>query len=134
MAGLGDRDSAEAFRQDAHPVIGTVVESDQCFLCKSGPIVTVRYEHPIRGVTLARVAHPAKAYPVGTSLEVAYSDEPGADGEVVPASAVDDLGRGGGWFVAAGVSAFLAFLAWAFPANLRRLDRRDARTREAEEI
>lgn len=90
-------------------------------------------QRPLRAPDLGegrgRLAAPETTYRLGSTVEVVHSDAPAADGAVVPAAVVDDLGDGTGSFVAAGVGALLALLAWAFPANLRRLDRRDAGTR-----
>jgi hypothetical protein len=69
-----------------------------------------------------------RRYLVGESVVVVYSDDATSDGNLYVPPAEPYLADGARWWGLGGLAALLmAFAAWAFPANLRRLDRRDAR-------
>lgn len=119
--------SAMAFARSAHEVTGEVVESDCWVLCKGGPHVRVAYHQPGTGRVVASLDGVDRRYRVGDVIDVIYSDDPDSLGYVVlPPAEQFYRGRALRWAVAGGAGLVLAVLAWAFPANLRRLDRRDA--------
>ena len=122
-----DHNSGMAFARSAHEVTGEVVESNCWVLCKGGPDVRVAYHQPGAGRVVARLDGADRRYRVGDVIDVIYSDDPDSLGYVVLPPA-EKYYRGGAlrWAGVGGVGLVLAVLAWAFPANLRRLDRRDA--------
>lgn len=120
-----DYSSAQSFARSAHQVRAVVVERDCAVLCKGGPFVSVSYDHPARGRVVGRLEG-RRDVAVGDEISVVYSDDPAMRDVVVlpPARASHDSSSR--LSARAGVVALaIAFAAWAFPANLRRLDRRD---------
>lgn len=123
-----DLRSAQAFARSAHPVVAEVVRSDCWVLCKGGPRIEVAYDGPEGNRVVKRLHGYERRYRVGDTVEVVYSDDSGSMGRVALPRAEERYRRAAlHWSVAGGAGLLLAVLAWAFPANLRRLDRRDAR-------
>lgn len=120
-----DVSSGQAFARSAHQVPGVVVERDCAVLCKGGPFVSVAYDHPVDGRVVARLEG-RRDVDVGETITVVYSDDPAVRGVVVlpPARSGYDSSARLDLLAAVG-GLVVAFAAWAFPANLRRLARRD---------
>ena len=118
---------ASAFTDDHHEVEGVVVASDCRAWCKGGPDVDVAYQRIDGKSAVGRLAYVPVHYRVGTKVSVVYSDGSAAEGTLSLPSEVGGFARGAlGFRVAGSIGLILAFAAWAFPANLRRLDRLDA--------